>query len=121
MGLSFLSTHTKSLLLLQFLRRKEEEEGKEGERKRRGRRGKDGVKISRSATHRSTPSCTHLQGTVSVSCVNNRDSLGINHPDVRSLGLGVTLWALPCSLALQPLVNTTGEQGEVQSKLVPIK
>ena len=46
MGLSFLSTHTKSLLLLQFLRRKEEEEGKEGERKRRGRRGKDGMKIS---------------------------------------------------------------------------
>ena len=129
LSLGFLSTHTERFLLLQFLT---------GGGRRRGRRGEGRVKKSCSATHRSTPSCTpflplhllplhllplppppslpppslHLQGPVPVSCVDNRDCLGVNHPDVCSLGLGVTLRALPCTLTLQPLVNTAGEQEE---------
>jgi len=49
-------------------------------------------------------SSAHLQGSVSVSCVDHRDGLGIDHPDVHLLGLGITLWAL--TLTLQPLLNT---------------
>ena len=50
------------------------------------------------------PSSAHLQGSVSVGCVYHRDGLGIDHPDVHLLGLGITLWAL--TLTLQPLLNT---------------
>ena len=128
LSLGFLSTHTERFLLLQFLT---------GGGRRRGRRGEGRVKKFCSATHRSTSSCTpflplpllplppppslHLQGPVPVSCVDNRDCLGVNHPDVCSLGLGITLRALPCTLTFQPLVNTAGEEEEESTEVSSTK
>ena len=125
LSLGFLSTHTERFLLLQFLRKGEREEGEREEGRGRGMKGeREGGgerRESCSATHRSTPSCIHLQGPVSVSCVNDRDCLGVNHPDVCSLGLGITLWALPCTLTLQPLVNTAEEQEEESPQVSSMK
>lgn len=124
LSLGFLSTHTERFLLLQFLGKGERKEGRGRKRERdEGREGggRRESEKSCSATHRSTPSCIHLQGPVSVSCVDDRDCLGVNHPDVCSLGLGVTLWALPCTLTLQPLVNTAEEQEEESTQVSSMK